>query len=660
MTSLRLHTCLPLPLGAKKQSRGTYRFALFSSQATQVVLVLRDPHNYIHEVHLSKEDHRTGAIWHIEVEGISDQWSYAFRLNGPNHAGSQFDFTAFIADPYAKNIQSPQVFGGERVLGDFAFCYLQDEPFLWEGDVPLKLPREDLVVYEMHVRSFTWDHSSKTYFPGTFLGIIEKIDHLKKLGVNAIELLPIFEFDEAHHPFKNAQFPHLCNYWGYATVNFFSPCRRYAYGSDPTAPIREFKTLVKALHAAGIEVWLDVVFNHTGFDKSSCPLPWIDLSSYYMVNENGDLLNYSGCGNTVNTNVPATTQWIVDVLRYWVEEMHVDGFRFDLASVFSRGTNGAPLSVSPILQAISSDPILADTKLIAEPWDAGGLYQVGVFPTISTKWSEWNGPYRDQVKAFLNGDPQLLPTFASRVSGSEDIYPQGSPLNSINYLSCHDGFTLYDSVAYNNKHNEENGEDNRDGTNANYSYNFGEEGPTQNPHIIQIREKQLRNFFLAILLSQGIPMLQSGDEYGHSALGNNNRWALDSMKNYFLWNQLETQQSLFDFVCRVISLRKQYHEIFQNQFLSDHDVKWFNADGTPQQWYAGKFLSYEYPRPSYSLFICFYTDDTPITIQLPKLRDGFSHYKKIVDSTTGFSEEELPQSLKIEGRTTLVAISEKL
>ncbi|BAE81372.1 glycogen hydrolase [Chlamydia felis Fe/C-56] len=646
----------PLPLGATQLSSSRYRFALFSSQATQVVLVLADKNFRIQEIALSNKENRTGAIWHVEVEGISDQWSYAFRVDGPISETTKFDFNKYLSDPYAKNLRSPQTFGSTKTSGDYAFSYLKNEEFSWEGDRCLNLPKEESIIYEMHVRSFTWNNSSKVRYPGTFLGIIEKIDYLKKLGITAIELLPIFEFDETSHPFPRADYPYLCNYWGYSSVNFFSPCRRYAYGSDPCAPIREFKTLVKALHQEGIEIILDVVFNHTG-ENTTCPLPWIDLPSYYMINSQGELANYSGCGNTVNTNHTPTTQWILDSLRYWVQEMHVDGFRFDLTSIFSRDPLGNPVPFSPILHTISYDPILSETKIIAEPWDASGLYQVGYFPTLNPRWSEWNGPYRDTVKSFLNGNEHLIGSFATRISGSQDLYPQGSPCNSINYICSHDGFTLYDTVSYNNKHNEENGEDNHDGSDANYSYNFGEEGETQNPKIIELRQRQMRNFLLTLFLSQGIPMLQSGDEYGHTAKGNNNRWALDTRANHFLWDELYKNTSLVNFVRSAIRFRKQHQEIFNQGFLTQENITWLDANATPIQWNPSKFLAYELKYKNYSLFTAFHAGEGSVQFTLPKLRENFLPYQKIADSSSGFASQSLSETTTLDSYMMLVAIS---
>ncbi|ANG66435.1 glycogen debranching protein [Chlamydia gallinacea] len=647
----------PSPLGATQLTSTHYRFALFSSHADRVVLALSDPQGHIHEIALSDRENRTGDIWHIEIDGISDQWSYAFRVCGPESTQEKFNFQKYLADPYAKNIHSPHTFLSEKTSKDYAFSYLKQEKFSWDGDRCLHLPKEDLIIYEMHVRSFTLASSSQVRHPGTFLGIIEKIPYLKKLGVTAIELLPIFEFDESSNPFRNSDFSSLCNYWGYASLNFFSPCRRYTYASDPCAPAREFKTLVKALHNAGIEIILDVVFNHTGMNDTLCSLPWIDRSSYYILDSQGQFCNYSGCGNTINTNHVPTTQWILDVLRYWVQEMHVDGFRFDLASVFSRDPKGNPISPSPILLAITYDPILANTKIIAEPWDAAGLYQVGYFPTLNSRWSEWNGSYRDTVRAFLNGNENLIGTFASRISGSQDLYAQGSPHNSINYICIHDGFTLHDTVAYNNKHNEDNGENNQDGTDANYSYNFGEEGATENPKILELRQRQMRNFFLTLFLSQGIPMWQSGDEYGHTAKGNNNRWALDTPANYFLWDQLEKHPHLMEFVSQAISFRKQHKELFNQGFLTPERISWLNSEAQPIQWQPSHYLAYELKYSRYSLFVAFNSGTTPMDIRLPKIREKFLPYQQVVNTTIGFAPQKILDKVTLDAFTIFVAIS---
>lgn len=657
MTEILFSPGLPSPLGATKLSNHCYRFALFSSQANQVVLVLADEYAHTHEIVLSSQDNRTGSVWHIDVEGISDDWSYAFRIDGLNSHTAKFDFLRYVADPYAKNIHSPQLFLSDKTPHDYLFGYLKEEKFDWDGDRCLNLPKEEMIIYEMHVRSFTWDPSSQSYYPGTFLGIIEKIPYLKKLGITALELLPIFEFDETNNPFHSPN-TRLCNYWGYSSIHFFSPCRRYAYAPDPCAPIREFKSLVQALHSQNIEIILDVVFNHT--DTDTCSLPWIDLSSYYLLNDQGQFTNYSGCGNTLNTNCIPTAQWILSVLRYWVEEMHVDGFRFDLASVFSRDTQGTPVPLSPILDLLSNDPILAHTKLIAEPWDAAGLYQLGYFPTLNKRWCEWNGSYRDTVKDFLNGNTQRIGEFASRISGSQDIYPQGSPLNSVNYICSHDGFTLRDSVSHVHKHNEENGEHNADGTNENYSHNFGEEGESHNPDILTLRKRQMRNFFLTLFLSQGIPMFQAGDEYGHTAGGNNNRWALDTKANHFLWDELEKEQDMVNFVQQAITFRKVYKELFSSKFLTEEKIRWIDANAQPIQWSPHHFLAYERQEDTVSLFVAFHTGKEEITITLPQPRNGFLPYQHVVDTQNGFVTQEAPEKVTLHAHTIYVAISHQL
>ncbi len=377
-----------------------------------------------------------------------------------------------------------------------------------------------MVIYEMHTRGFTHDPSSKVKQPGTFSAITEKIPYLKKLGVNTIELLPINEFNESEYPRKN---PHtgkqLMNYWGYSTINFFSPMNRYASGDNASDTIHEFKSMVKELHRNKIEVILDVVFNHTAEGNELGPtlsFRGLENNTYYMLNNDKQFLNFSGCGNTMNCNHPVVREMIHDCLRYWVTEMHVDGFRFDLASILGRDSDGTPLSSPPLLERIALDPLFAQTKLIAEAWDAAGLYQVGSFPSWGV-WAEWNGQYRDTIRCFIKGDKNLSATFATRLCGSSDMYANGrSPSHSINFTTSHDGFTLSDLVSYNHKHNIDNGENNNDGDNHNNSWTCGAEGPTKKRLIIALRERQKRNMHMALMLSQGIPMITMGDEYGHT------------------------------------------------------------------------------------------------------------------------------------------------
>ncbi len=530
------------PLGLKTKEKKS-NFALFSRGANKVKLGL-----FSSEKSLIQEFpmHRTGDVWHICLRNVPENSSYAFQIDANN----------WVLDPYLKE---------------------ESNPFDWEGIPSPKTPLKDLVIYEMHVRGFTKHSSSQAKHPGTFLGIIEKIPHLKKLGVNALELMPIFEFDEMHSKTEP-------NYWGYNTLSYRTLMRKFA-ASD--SPINEFKSLVKELHKNGIEVILDVVFNHTAEES---PFHIIDPKTYYMLDDNGHYKNYSGCGNTLNCNHPAVQKYILDCLEYWIDEMHVDGFRFDLASIFTRDLDGNEMDSPPIVDAITKLCSSKNVKLIAEAWDAAGLYQVGLFPNKWKHWSDWNGNYRDSVRRFIKGTPGSTKEFADSLNGSPSIY-EGGPLGSINFITAHDGYTLRDLVSYQEKHNLANGENNQDGSNHNESWNCGHEGPTSDPNIIALRERQMRNFFLALFLSQGIPMLLMGDEYGHSRNGNNNPFVQDNECNWFCWDTLKKNEKIFSFVSDLIAFRKKYlsTEILTNwkedsQFLSFHlkDIyAAFNAHNHP-------------------------------------------------------------------------------
>ncbi|HSX26907.1 MAG TPA: isoamylase, partial [Chlamydiales bacterium] len=473
----------PAPLGLSVAG-SEVNFALFSAHATQVFLSLFLPESGHPEKEFPLE--KTGDIWHIALHGLPSEFDYSFRCDGPHipKQGLLFNPSFFLADPYARFLGAGQT---------KAKAILHPKSFDWQGDKPPKIPLQDLILYEMHVKAFTEHSSSGVSAPGTYLGIIEKIPHLKKLGVNAIELMPLFEFDETHckniHP-KTGR--HLTDYWGYNPLHFFTPMRKYASSQSSEAASQEFKQLVRELHKNGIEVILDVVYNHTGEEKDPkyyVNFRGLDNSTYYTLQSEGRYRDDSGCGNTLNCNNPPVQRFILDSLRYWVEEMHVDGFRFDLASILTRGPDGQPLAHPPLLKAIAEDPLIKQVKLIAEPWDAAGLYQVGAFPKWGP-WSEWNDQYRDTVRRFIKGTDNQAGDFANVLCGSEKIYK--TPLSSINFITAHDGFTLRDLVTYQEKHNYDNGEMNRDGSPQNYSWNCGAEGPTNDPQIIALREKQMR------------------------------------------------------------------------------------------------------------------------------------------------------------------------
>ncbi|KNA12198.1 hypothetical protein SOVF_128120 isoform A [Spinacia oleracea] len=585
------------PLGASEVENGT-NFAIFSQHAGSVTLCLLLPpagwkdcdtgNEGMVELSLDPGLNKTGDIWHIFIEDLPRSGVlYGYRIDGPQdwQQGHRFDSSIVLIDPYAKLVEGRRIFGDQnnkfsKFLGTYDF---ESPSFDWENDVHPNIPENDLVVYEMNVRAYTADESSgvDADIRGSYRGVIEKIPHLVELGINAVELLPVFEFDEMEFQRRSNPRDHMINTWGYSTINFFAPMSRYAScGGGPINAALEFKEMVKALHNAGIEVILDVVYNHTneGDDKYPYTTSFrgIDNKVYYMLDEDSKFMNYSGCGNTINCNHPVVMELILDSLRHWVEEYHVDGFRFDLASVLCRGTGGLPLGAPPLVRAIAKDAVLSKCKIIAEPWDCGGLYLVGQFPNWD-RWAEWNGQYRDDLRRFIKGDCGLKGTFATRISGSADLYRvnKRKPYHSINFIIAHDGFTLYDLVSYNIKHNESNGEGGNDGCNDNYSWNCGFEGETTDADIIALRSRQMKNFHLALMISQGTPMMLMGDEYGHTRFGNNNSYGHDNALNNFQWTKLdEKREGHFRFFSEAVKFRKT-HDIFRREnFLEKKDVTW--------------------------------------------------------------------------------------
>jgi len=591
----------PMPHGVYFQQGGA-NFTLFSRHATRVSLLLFEtPEDFkpCQTIVLDPHQHRTGDMWHICVQGAQRGQAYAFQVDGPHEPerGHRFRPEAILLDPYATALASPQSW-------DFsAHCAREGGPapaaiaknlayhngFDWEDDRPLKRHWPELVVYETHVRGLTIHPSSGVKSPGTYLGLIEKIPYLKELGVNAIELMPLQEFNPheltARNPFTGER---LVNYWGYNTVGFFAPHEGFGSRRYPGCQVDEFKAMVKALHKAGIEVLLDVVFNHTAEGDETGPtlnFRGLDNSIYYLLEEDKKRYkNYSGCGNTLNCNHPVVRNFILDCLRYWVTEMHVDGFRFDLASILGRDRGGHLIPNPPLLESIAEDPILHDVKLIAEAWDAGGAYQVGLFP--GERWSEWNGQYRDDVRRFWRGDFCMAGALASRLCGSADLYDHSgkAPVNSINFVTCHDGFPLNDLVSYQHKHNLANGEENRDGSDGNFSANYGVEGPTDDPRIQHIRLKQRKNMLATLFLSRGIPMLLGGDEFGRTQHGNNNAYCQDNEISWFDWTLLDKNRELFQFVQGLIAFRKRHRVLSLEQFYRPEEIAWFNPEGRLPAW----------------------------------------------------------------------------
>ncbi len=556
----------PWPLGATVQGGGV-NFSLFSRTAAGVELLLFDRDDDAtpaRTVRLDPATNRTYHYWHAFVPGLRPGQLYGYRVHGPAPpaAADRFDPAKVLLDPYGRGVVVPKGYGRDaaRRGGDNAATAMKSvviDPgaYDWEGDRPLRLPSARTVIYEMHVRGFTRHPSAGVAEPvrGTYVGLIEKIPYLRGLGITAVELLPVFQFDAHDCP------PGKVNYWGYAPVSFFAPHQAYSSRQDPLGAVDEFRDMVKALHRAGIEVILDVVFNHTAEGDHTGPtfgFRGIDNPSYYILEGDGSrYANYTGCGNTLNANHLVVRRMILDSLRYWVEEMHVDGFRFDLASVLARDATGHPLPNPPVLWDIESDPALAGTKLIAEAWDAAGLYQVGSF--IGDAWKEWNGRFRDDVRGFFRGEPGAVRRVADRLLGSPEVYGHKGreAEQSVNFVTCHDGFTLNDLVSYDRKHNGANGEGNRDGADDNRSWNCGIEGPTDDPAVEALRNRQVKNFLTVTMLSLGVPMVTMGDEVRRSQGGNNNAYCQDNETSWFDWDLLTKHADVHRFARLLIARR---------------------------------------------------------------------------------------------------------
>jgi len=598
-------------------------FALYCDGASAVTLLLFEPKaaEPFARFALDPTSNRTGQVWHCALDGLASGTEYGYLVAGPFDPARGLFFSAedLLCDPYARRLSTPQSWGEE---GQRRSVIPEVEPFDWQdSDRPLTSWKET-VIYEMHLRGFTQDPSSCVHSPGTFLGLIEKIPHLQSLGVTAVELLPIFEFDETDHPHPSELQP-LYNYWGYSPLHFFYPMGRYA----EVDPIAEFRTMVRELHKAGIEVILDVVYNHTGehgLHHKAFAYRGLAASSYYMIGEDGHPRNDSGCGNTMNTNHPVCIDLIVESLRYWVAEMGVDGFRFDLASILTRAEDGTPLAHPPVVEAITKDPLLADVKLIAEAWDAAGLYQVGHFPG-GERWREWNGKYRDDVRDFIKGTDGFAGHFATRIGGSQDLYDWSGPTKSVNFITAHDGFTLRDLVSYNEKHNEANGEENRDGNSTTRSWNCGAEGTTDDPHILALRERQMRNFHLALFLSHGVPMIVMGDEYGHTKDGNNNAYCHDSRINWFQWDTLEKKSDFWRFYRGVIEIRRRHPLLSHATFLTAEEIQWHGREPLEADWSGtSRFVAFTLVdrKAGRDLYAAFNADHEGVEVRLPRRADG--------------------------------------
>lgn len=549
-------------------------FTVHSSKATSCELLLFKPHeNEPYAVIPFPEHYKIGNVYSMIVFGLKiESFEYAYRLDGPYDPskGLLFNKNNILLDPYARAVTGQSKWGVRMNDDQHYHARVVKANYDW-GDFSYKAkPLQDLIIYELHVRGFTFDKSSGVQFPGTFEGLEEKIPYLKELGVNAVELMPIFEFDEIGSG-RVLEDRKLYDYWGYNSVCFFAPNTSYAARDEGNKEGNSLKQLVKTLHKNGIEVILDVVFNHTAEgnnDGSIFSFKGFDNQVYYLLTPDGEYYNFSGCGNTLNCNHPIVQQMIIECLRYWVITYRIDGFRFDLASILGRNEDGTPMNKPPLLQSLAFDPILNDVKLIAEAWDAGGLYQVGTFPAWN-RWAEWNGKYRDDLRSFLKGDGGFADAVVQRISGSRDIYnPELRGENvSVNFLTCHDGFTLYDLYSYNVKHNEANLWGNTDGANDNRSWNCGIEGETDDEEVLKLRKKMIRNAAAVLMCSRGTPMFFAGDEFGNTQFGNNNPYCQDNEISWLDWSLKEKNSEIFDFFKFMIAFRKK-HEIIRKSLRS--------------------------------------------------------------------------------------------
>jgi glycogen operon protein len=564
----------PHPLGATVDKNGV-NFSVFSRNASGVELLLFDSHDDLQPLEVLKldpNDNRTFYFWHVYVKGLKPGAHYAYRVDGPLDPGRglRFNRNKVLVDPYALGNSKTHfnrddaVGPGDNLATSMRSVVIDVRDYDWEGDQPLDRPMRDMIIYEMHVAGFTRHPSSGVKYPGTFAGIIEKIPYLQALGITAVELLPVMQYDSKEVLRKAPDGAgSLHNYWGYSTINFFAPEDSYCLNPQEGDHLRNFRNMVKALHRANIAVILDVVFNHTNEGNHLGPtlnFKGFGNEIYYHLLERDRryYMDYSGCGNTVNCNHPIVEKFIVECLEFWVREMHVDGFRFDEGSILARGQDGVPLAYPPVVWSIELSGELLDTKIVAEAWDAAGLYQIGYFPGY--RWAEWNGRYRDDIRRFVKGDAGLISAVAARLAGSADIYePSGHlPINSVNFVTCHDGFTLNDLVSYNDKHNEANGEDNRDGVNENSSWNCGWEGVTDDPAIEALRERQIKNFAAILMMSRGVPMFVAGDEVRRTQGGNNNAYCQDNEISWFDWRLTGTNHSLLRFWKLIIASRSDF------------------------------------------------------------------------------------------------------
>ena len=710
---MRISPGRPLPFGATPNGRGT-QFSVFSRHATAVSLLLFDsPQDSrpAREIGLDPRLNRTGDVWHAQVDEVGPGSCYLYRVDGPYEPerGHRFNPNKLLLDPYVKavtgnftwNLADARGFDPDSPNGDLTMSRSSDiagmpkgivvsDDFDWKGDRPLARPLRFTTIYETHVRSLTLSPTSGVAHPGTFRGVIEKIPYFRDLGITALELLPVQEFDELENVRVNPRTGgRLQNYWGYNTITFFAPKGRYSSAGAMGEQVTEFKEMVRALHAAGIECILDIVFNHTAEGDETGPtlcFRGFDNSIYYMLDEDNPRVyrNYTGCGNTLNCNHPIVRTLIIDCLRYWVVEMHVDGFRFDLGSVLGRDREGRIMENPPILERIAEDPVLRQTKIIAEAWDAAGAYQVGSFP--GGRWAEWNDKFRDDVRRFWRGDEGRVPSLATRISGSSDLYLRDGrkPFHSVNFVSSHDGFTLNDLVTYERKHNEENGEHNTDGATPDQSANYGREGPTSDPGVEAVRNRQVKNLLATLLLSLGTPMILGGDEFRRTQRGNNNPWCQNNEISWYDWGLLQKHGDVQRFTRELLAFRMRHPAFLRPEFYSGRnarhdtipDITWLTDASEPADWAPerrtlallidGNKSDIDADRDDNDILILLNASDTPVLFTLAPVPQGKEAWYRAIDTamlspldivSAGAEERVEQETRRLEARSLVVMLS---
>ncbi|MGF1425306.1 glycogen debranching protein GlgX [Kitasatospora sp. LaBMicrA B282] len=640
----------PLPFGATPVPGGI-NFSVYSDRASRMWLVLFEPGAPEPLAELEfPAGFRIGSVYAMTVFGLDvENLEYGFRADGPFDParGDRFDASRVLTDPYARMISGRDVWGAapDRDRPGPHRSRLVADDFDWGDDAPPRIPTEDLVVYELHVRGFTRHPSAQVAAPGSFAGLREKIPYLVDLGVNCVELMPVFEFDEHDNPRRDpATDEPLLDYWGYNTVGFFAPKAGYAATGRFGMQADEFKAMVKELHAAGIEVVLDVVFNHTAEGNEQGPtisFRGLDNATYYMLTPDGDYYNFSGTGNTVNCNHPVVRDFVLDCLRHWVSQYHVDGFRFDLAAILDRAPDGTPLANPPLLEQLAHDPVLRHCKLIAEAWDAAGLYEVGSFPSYG-RFAEWNGKYRDAVRRFLKGDPGTVGELATRLVGSPDLYTGRGATASVNFVTAHDGFTLHDLVSYDEKHNEANGEGGADGGNDNHSWNCGVEGPTEDPEVLRLRLRQTKNAMALLLTSQGVPMLLAGDELGRTQRGNNNAYCQDNELTWLDWELLDRNAELHRFVRSLIAVRRA-RPVLRGTEHPGAEVGWHGVRAGAPDWSdQSRLLAMTRAGDGEQLYLAANSHWEPHELELPPAGPGASWHLALDTAATAPHDIHLP------------------